>query len=508
MFDGPLETLTLTENAQPALMAVSLAVMRVLERRRASASPARSSMWPAIRSANIPRLPRPARISVADAARLLKTRGRAMQAAVPVGQGAMAALLGVGKEAAEKLAAEAAQGEVCQLANDNEPTQAVISGAKTAIDRAAQLAKAHGVRRFLPLNVSAPFHCALMQPAADAMAEALAKVEIKAPAVPLVANVLAAPIADPAEIKRRLVEQVTGTVRWRECVARMAADGVTDHLRDRLGQGAGRARQAHRAGAQCNLDRHAAGHRGGAAVAHCSRGPPCSSSTTRPRSSPAPPAASAAASPARCTSRGRRSPSPAARPTSSRSSPPSSARACTSCPCDLGNKAQVAKLIDEAMAKLGGRLDILVNNAGLTKDNLFMVMKDEQWDEVIAVNLTSTFMLMRAGARAMMRAKTGYGRIVNISSISGIIGNPGQGNYSASKAGIIGMSKSLAREVASRGITVNCIAPGFISTPMTDALNEKQTSGIKEHIPAQKFGTPDDIAAATVYLASAGGRPT
>ncbi len=171
------------------------------------------------------------------------------------------------------------------------------------------------------------------------------------------------------------------------------------------------------------------------------------------------------------------------------------------CPCDLGNKAQVAKLIDEAIAKLG-RLDILVNNAGLTKDNLFMVMKDDQWDDVIAVNLTSTFMLMRAATRAMMRTKTGYGRIINISSISGIIGNPGQGNYSASKAGMIAMSKSLAREVASRGITVNCIAPGFISTPMTDALNEKQTSAIKEHIPAQKFGTPDDVAAAVVYLAA------
>ncbi len=170
-------------------------------------------------------------------------------------------------------------------------------------------------------------------------------------------------------------------------------------------------------------------------------------------------------------------------------------------PCDLGNKAQVGKLIDEAVAKLG-RLDILVNNAGLTKDNLFMVMKDEQWDEVIAVNLTATFMLMRAGARHMMRSKTGFGRIINISSVSGIIGNPGQGNYAASKAGMIGMSKSLAREVASRGITVNCIAPGFISTPMTDALNEKQTATIKEAIPAQKFGTPEDIAAAAIYLAS------
>ncbi len=169
--------------------------------------------------------------------------------------------------------------------------------------------------------------------------------------------------------------------------------------------------------------------------------------------------------------------------------------------CDLGNKAQVAKLIDEAIAKLG-RLDILVNNAGLTKDNLFMVMKDEQWDEVIAVNLTATFMLMRAAARAMMRAKTGYGRIINISSVSGIIGNPGQGNYAASKAGMIGMSKSLAREVASRGITVNCIAPGFISTAMTEALNEKQTATIKEAIPAQKFGMPEDIAAAACYLAA------
>jgi 3-oxoacyl-[acyl-carrier protein] reductase len=171
------------------------------------------------------------------------------------------------------------------------------------------------------------------------------------------------------------------------------------------------------------------------------------------------------------------------------------------CPCDLGNKEQVGKLIEEATGKLG-RLDILVNNAGLTKDNLFMVMKDEQWDEVIAVNLTSTFMLMRAAVRGMMRAKTGYGRIVNISSVSGVLGNPGQGNYAASKAGMIGMTKSVAREVASRGITANCIAPGFIKTPMTDALNEKQVAVIKEAIPAQAFGSPADIAAAAVYLAS------
>jgi 3-oxoacyl-[acyl-carrier protein] reductase len=170
-------------------------------------------------------------------------------------------------------------------------------------------------------------------------------------------------------------------------------------------------------------------------------------------------------------------------------------------PCDLADKVQVAGLIDAAL-KAMGQLDILVNNAGLTKDNLFMVMKDDQWDDVIAVNLTSTFMLMRAAARSMMRAKTGYGRIINISSVSGIIGNPGQGNYAASKAGMIGMTKSLAREAASRGITANCIAPGFIKTPMTDVLNEKQVTDIMAAIPAQTFGTPEDIAAAAVYLAS------
>jgi [acyl-carrier-protein] S-malonyltransferase len=167
--------------------------------------------------------------SIADAAKLLRTRGRAMQAAVPVGVGAMAALLGVGLDVAAKVAAEAAQGDVCEVANDNEPTQVVLSGHKSAIDRVGEIGKAHGVRRALPLPVSAPFHCSLMQPAADAMASALAEVDMRPPVVPVVCNVLAAPISDPAEIRRRLVEQVTGTVRWRECMLRMAADGVSEY---------------------------------------------------------------------------------------------------------------------------------------------------------------------------------------------------------------------------------------------------------------------------------------
>jgi [acyl-carrier-protein] S-malonyltransferase len=228
IFRGPQETLTLTENAQPALMAVSLAVIRALEQEHGFSLPDRVQYVAGHSLGEYSALAAAGALTISDAARLLRTRGLAMQAAVPVGQGAMAALLGVGRDVAEKLAAEAAQGEVCQLANDNEPTQAVISGAKAAIDRAAGIAKAHGVRRFMPLNVSAPFHCAMMQPAADAMAQALQGVEIKVPCVPIVANVLAAPISDPADIRLRLVQQVTGTVRWRESVLTMADGGITD----------------------------------------------------------------------------------------------------------------------------------------------------------------------------------------------------------------------------------------------------------------------------------------
>jgi 3-oxoacyl-[acyl-carrier protein] reductase len=168
-------------------------------------------------------------------------------------------------------------------------------------------------------------------------------------------------------------------------------------------------------------------------------------------------------------------------------------------PCDLRDRPAVAQLPDAA-EKAVGQVDILVNNAGITHDNLFMRMKDEEWDDVIAVNLTSVFVLTRGILRGMMRRR--YGRIVNVASIAGVLGNPGQGNYAASKAGLVGMTKSLAREVASRGVTANCISPGFISTPMTDALTPKQVEAIAAAIPAQKFGVPDDIAATAVYLAS------
>jgi [acyl-carrier-protein] S-malonyltransferase len=227
IWEGPDQTLMLTENAQPALMAVSLAAMRVLET-EAGVDLARDARFVAGHSlGEYSALAAAGALSIADTARLLRIRGRAMQKAVPVGTGAMAALLGLDFEQAVTVAGEAAQDQVCQAANDNGGGQVVVSGDKVAVERAVELAKARGARRAMMLPVSAPFHCTLMQPAADAMAAALARVTMKSPVVPVVANVLAKPIRDPADIVDALVAQVTGTVRWRDSIAFMADAGVT-----------------------------------------------------------------------------------------------------------------------------------------------------------------------------------------------------------------------------------------------------------------------------------------
>ncbi len=228
MWEGPKATLTLTANAQPALMAVSMAVMRVLEKEKGFKLADKVKFVAGHSLGEYSALAAAGAFTLADTARLLRLRGEAMQKAVPVGEGAMAALLGVGLDVAQKVAEAAAQGDVCQIANDNDPSQVVLSGHKSAIDRVGEVGKPLGVRRAMPLPVSAPFHCALMQPAADAMAEALSKVAINTPVVPVIANVLAAPISDPEEIRKRLVEQVTGTVRWRESVLYMGGNGITE----------------------------------------------------------------------------------------------------------------------------------------------------------------------------------------------------------------------------------------------------------------------------------------
>ena len=226
IWNGDQDTLTLTQNAQPALMATSLAAMRALEAEGITLD--RASFVAGHSLGEYSALAAAGSISITDTARLLRTRGKAMQEAVPVGIGAMAALLGLDFEAATEVAAEAAQGEVCQAANDNDPGQVVISGHKGAVERALIIAKEKGAKRAVLLPVSAPFHCALMEPAAAVMAEALAQVTINTPAVPLVANVRAEAVDSGDVIAALLVEQVTGSVRWRESVSWMAANGVTD----------------------------------------------------------------------------------------------------------------------------------------------------------------------------------------------------------------------------------------------------------------------------------------
>ena len=226
MFEGPEGELTLTENAQPAIMAVSLAVMRVLTK-EGRLDLAKTAKFLAGHSlGEYSALAAGGALSLADTARLLKIRGRAMQQAVPGGEGAMAALMGLDMAAAEAVAREAAQGDVCQAANDNAPGQVVVSGAAAAVARAVDIAKQRGAKRAVMLPVSAPFHCALMAPAADAMAEALAEVAMAPLPVPLVANVTARPVRQPVEIRRLLVEQVTSPVRWRESVLHMKEQGV------------------------------------------------------------------------------------------------------------------------------------------------------------------------------------------------------------------------------------------------------------------------------------------
>jgi [acyl-carrier-protein] S-malonyltransferase len=227
MFEGPDAELTLTANAQPALMAVSLAALRVLEREAKMDLANVASLVAGHSLGEYSALAAARAIGLADTARLLRKRGEAMQKAVPVGEGAMAALLGLDLEIAKEIACEAAQGDVCDPANDNAPGQVVVSGTRAAVERAVEIAKTKGGRRAILLPVSAPFHCALMKPAADVMAEALAATTIAPPRVPLVANVTATAVSDPETIRKQLVEQVTGLVRWRESVLFMKSKGTT-----------------------------------------------------------------------------------------------------------------------------------------------------------------------------------------------------------------------------------------------------------------------------------------
>ena len=512
IWDGPIETLTLTANAQPALMAVSLAALRVLEAQGFAVSKAAYVAGHSLGEYSA--LAAAGSLSISDAARLLRIRGTAMQQAVPVGEGAMAALLGLDFETAQAVANEAAQGDVCEAANDNGPGQVVISGAKAAVERALDIAKAKGAKRALLLPVSAPFHCRLMQPAADVMAEALAKVTINAPVVPLVANVLAAPISDPAEIRappRRAGDRHGALARVDQLARGQWQRPV---CRNRRRQGAVGACQAHCARGTDAECRHARRRGRGDRASRLSAGRFAAKLTdeqgnqkevvmfdlTGKRALVT--GASGGIGRAIAQALHKQGATVAISGTRREALEALATELGTNVhvlPCNLSVAEEVETLVPRAEEAMG-ELDLLINNAGITRDMLFARLSDEAWQEVLDVNLTSAFRLTRAALRGMMRRR--YGRIISITSIVAVTGNAGQGNYTASKAALIAMSKSLAQEVASRNITVNCVAPGFIETAMTDALNEKIRTALLERVPAKRLGSADDIASAVVYLAS------
>ena len=429
VWEGDAAELTLTRNAQPALMATSLAAMRALEAEGVAVTSAAFVAGHSLGEYSA--LCAAGSLSLADTARLLRLRGQAMQEAVPVGQGAMAALLGLDLAAAEAVAAEAAQG--AGLRGGQRQRSGARWWSRATARRSSGRSRSprrRGAKRALLLPVSAPFHCALMQPAAEAMAAALAEVAIAAPAVPLVANVKAAAVSDPEEIRRLLVAQVTGRVRWRESVLWMAGAGRDRDRRGRRRQGAVRDGPPDRQG---NRDED----RG-----HAGRGPgarrPAEEGAMFDLTGKTALVTGASGGIGGAIARalhgagrdGRRSRARA--PRRSRRWPASSASARTCCPATSRTPAAVEAL-PKAAAEAMGAVDILVNNAGITRDQLFMRMSDADWDAVLAVNLTSVMRLSRGVLRGMMKAR--WGRIVNVSSIVGVTGNPGQANYAASKAG-------------------------------------------------------------------------
>ena len=448
-------------------------------------------------------------LGFADALRLVRRRGEAMQAAVPPGEGAMAAVLGLDATAVEQVAAAAAAetGEVCAVANYNSPEQTVVAGTAAAVDRAAALASERGARRAIRLPVSAPFHCALMAPAQAVMAELLAATEFRDPAVPVVVNVDARPVTTGAAAREALVRQVTAPVRWVESVRRLAADGASTIVE--VGPGkvlAGLVRRiapevATAAVGELEEFRKLPGRpRGGggwivsgeamlrldgrtALVTGASRG-------------------IGEAIALRLAAQGARMVLAARNEDKLQAVAAAIVGAggeALPWALDLAHPESVGERLSALPAEYT-EIDVLVSNAGITADSLLARMSLEDWQRVLTVNLTGAFALSRELVRGMIRRR--WGRIVSVSSVVGLMGNPGQANYAAAKAGLVGFSKSLARELASRSITVNVVAPGYIETEMTERLSEAVRGELTAAIPLRRIGRVEDVAAAVAYLAS------
>ena len=506
MFAGEESELTLTRNAQPALMAVSIAIIRTLENEGAWRLSDRAAFVAGHSLGEYTALAAAGCLALGDAARLLRLRGEAMQQAVPVGAGAMAALLGADLVQAEAIAQAAEEGEVCVIGNDNAPGQVVVSGAASAVERAVALAPEHGIKRAVMLPVSAPFHSPLLSPAAETMAAAFETISFN-------------PLAVPGGLQR---DRAPGPRGYR-CAGAAGAPGDGDGAlarerasygergrgyadRGRRRQGAHRACAPHRPELERKRGRHCRGRRG--PLGNFSIGAAGSGSgeqhgmfdlsgkvalVTGASGGIGNAIAEALhAQGAAVALSGRRAEALEALASKL-------GEGAQAVPCDLADRDALAALPERAAEALGAPA-ILVHCGGITRDGLALRMKDEDWQEVLEVNLSAGFVLARACLRGMIRQR--WGRLIFITSVVGTTGNAGQANYAASKAGLAGMVKALAAETAARGVTANCVAPGFIETAMTDALADAQKEALLGTIPAGRFGEGSDVAAACVYLAS------
>ena len=467
-FEGPEDQLRLTFNTQPAILTASVACARVLAENGVTCEIAAGHSL-----GEYSALVQAEALDFADAVRIVRKRGQFMQEAVPVGEGSMAAVLGMDSDKIVEIcrSVEAECGEAVQAVNFNCPGQVVIAGAVGAVDKALVALKEAGAKRAVLLPVSAPFHSTLLQPASDRLAEVFKTITFHDAKIPVMANVNAEEVTKAEVIKESLIRQAAMPVLWETGVRKMIAGGVDTFVE--VGPGkvlCGFNKKIDKSVTSLNVEDEASLAKtlayfqaeNGADVAVNFAG-----ST-----------AAAEAVAAEIEKMGRKA---------------------ILVQGDVSQTEVCAEMVDKVVKELG-RIDILVNNAGITRDTLLLRMKEEDWDAVLNTNLKGVFNCTKAAVKYM--AKQRSGAIVNISSVVALMGNAGQANYAAAKAGILGFTRSVAKEMAARGIRVNAVTPGFIKTDMTSVLSEKVVAAMEASIPLARLGEPEDIAKAVLFLVS------
>jgi len=501
-FEGPASELTKTVHCQPAIFTVSAACLEAWKKAGRTEPPVVAAglslgEWTTLYAAGV--------ISFEDGLRVLAARGRLMQEACDAEPGGMISLIGLPDEKV----LEIAQAAGTTPANFNAPGQIVLSGSAAAIAEAERLAKEAGAKRAIRLPVAGAYHSSLMARAAEGLKAVLEGVTFQPPAFPVLSNVTGKPHGDPASIREAMVRQVTSSVQWTESVAAMKAMGVDRYIE--FGPGAvltGLVKRMDEKAELLNVSDVPT------LVAAIGKSASAASAGTAPSASVGRLVGKTALVTGGARGIGR---AIALRLASEGADVAicdlnaevmapvveeirASGRKAVAVVCDVSRFEDARRAVEEAVTALGGRLDILVNNAGITKDNLILRMSEADWDAVLDINLKGAFAMLKAASRPMLKAERGT--VINIASVVGIMGNAGQANYAASKGGLIALTKAAAKELASRGIRVNAIAPGFIATAMTDKLPEEAKARLRELIPMKRLGQPEDVAAAVAFLAS------